>query len=83
MRKAADLTVTAFKTIVMFLVKLPGNFFYYITHPTERKERLASLKQLARDEAHHYWVGTKVCIKSSRQETPIFACFLTVIQLSS
>lgn len=60
MRKAADLTVTAFKTIVMFLVKLPGNFFYYITHPTERKERLASLKQLARDEAHHYWVGTKL-----------------------
>jgi hypothetical protein len=60
-RKGVDLAVSAFKVVVTFLLKLPGNMYYYLTHPMERKERFASLKQMAKDEAHHYWVGTKVC----------------------
>ena len=62
-RKGLDLTISIFRTVVTFLVRLPGNIFYYITHPEERRNRIAELKQLARDEAHHYWVGTKVRIR--------------------
>lgn len=59
-QKIMDLTISVFKTVFGFLIRLPGNMWFYISHPTERKERIAGLQQLAKDELHHYWVGTKV-----------------------
>lgn len=59
-RKGVDLAVTAFKTITTFLVKLPANVFFYATHPTETREAWIKLRDMAKDEAHHYWVGTKL-----------------------
>jgi hypothetical protein len=60
LQKIMDLTISVFKTVFGFLIRLPGNTWFYISHPTERKERIAGLQQLAKDELHHYWVGTKV-----------------------
>jgi hypothetical protein len=59
-QKGVDFIMTIAKTLLGFLIKLPGSVWFYITHPTDRKERIAGLKQMARDEAHHYWVGSKV-----------------------
>jgi hypothetical protein len=58
--KILDGTISVFKTVFGFLIRLPGNTWFYISHPTERKERIAGLRELAKDELHHYWVGTKV-----------------------
>jgi len=59
-RKGADLLISEFKTVATFLLKLPGNIFYYATHPKELREGWIKLRDLAKDEAHHYWVGTKL-----------------------
>jgi hypothetical protein len=59
-QKILDGTISVFKTVFGFFIRLPGNVWFYISHPTERKERIAGLQQLAKDELHHYWVGTKV-----------------------
>lgn len=59
-QKAAKMTFSIVKTVLGFFIRLPGNLWFYITHPVDRKERIASLKQAAKDEVHHYWVGTKV-----------------------
>jgi hypothetical protein len=60
LHKSMDLTISVFKTVFGFFIRTPGNIWFYISHPTERKERIAGLQQLAREELHHYWVGTKV-----------------------
>jgi LETM1 and EF-hand domain-containing protein 1 len=59
-RKAMDMTVSASRTIVTFLVKLPGNIIFYATHPKESREAWHKLRDAAKEEAHHYWVGTKL-----------------------
>ena len=58
--KGTDAFISVMKTVLSFIFSIPGNVFYYLTHPTERRERIAGLKQAAKDEAHHYWMGTKV-----------------------
>jgi hypothetical protein len=65
-QKILDGTISVFKTVFGFLIRLPGNTWFYISHPTERKERIAGLQQLAKDELHHYWVGTKVSEKNHK-----------------
>jgi hypothetical protein len=61
-RKVVDLTVSASATLLRFLFQLPGNIFYYITHPTETRQQYEGMKKMVKDELHHYWVGTKVRI---------------------
>lgn len=71
-RKGTDAVFSVLKTVLTFLFQIPGNLFYYITHPKERRERIAGLKQAAKDEAHHYWMGTKVSFRYSM--TPLNIC---------
>ena len=59
-RKGIDLLVTSAKTVVTFVLKLPGNMFFYATHPKELVEQYCRLRDIAKHEAHHYWVGTKL-----------------------
>lgn len=59
-RKGADILINAFKTVVQFILKLPGNFVFYATHPKELHEGWINLRDAAKAEAHHYWVGTKL-----------------------
>lgn len=58
--KGVDLVITALKTVATFLIKLPGNLLYYATHPAETKAAWIKLRDMAKEEAHHYWVGTKL-----------------------
>jgi hypothetical protein len=60
-RYTAEAIYNTSRTVLVFtLWTIPKSIIYYIRHPAERKARMASLKQSARDEIHHYWVGTKV-----------------------
>lgn len=71
-RKGVDMTVSAFTALLRFLFQLPGNVFYYLTHPTETRMKYAEMKQMVKDEIHHYWVGFKV-----RQIEMTRICFQT------
>jgi hypothetical protein len=57
------------KVVVMFLVKLPYNTWFYLAHPQERREKIQEIKDAAKKEFDHYWVGTKVRIKCVSSET--------------
>lgn len=59
-RKGVDLVVSASKSMVSFLIKLPGNALFYATHPTETRNAWYRLRDMAKAEIHHYWVGTKL-----------------------
>jgi LETM1-like protein len=59
-RQGTDLTISLFKSLVTFLIKLPGNVLFYLTHPDDLRQALAGLKKTAQEEIHHYWVGFKL-----------------------
>jgi LETM1 and EF-hand domain-containing protein 1 len=46
--------------IVTQLIKLPGNVFFYATHPAETKAAYIRIRDTVKHEIHHYWVGTKL-----------------------
>ena len=48
------------KIFLTFLVKLPMNLYFYLTHPTQRREKIQEIKGHAKKEFDHYWTGTKV-----------------------
>ena len=64
--KAREAILSASKAIVSFLFKLPGVMWFYLTHPKELRARLQELKEAAKKEAHHYWMGTKVGLSLHR-----------------
>ena len=59
-RKGVDLIVSASQVVVTHLMKLPGNIFFYATHPAETKAAYIRLRDTVKHEIHHYWVGTKL-----------------------
>ncbi|GKY93228.1 hypothetical protein MPSEU_000290500 [Mayamaea pseudoterrestris] len=60
MRKTSEFFVGAMQGITGFLVKLPGNTWFFIRNPEELRQRLVGIKKLVQDEIHHYWVGFKL-----------------------
>lgn len=48
------------KIVLTFLVKVPMNTLFYLTHPQERREKIQEIKGHAKKEFDHYWTGTKV-----------------------
>lgn len=60
LHKGMDLTVSLFRMAVGMVLRLPGNVWFYITHPDELRQAWAHVKQAAQDEVHHYWVGFKL-----------------------
>ena len=61
-RSGLDFTWSMTKMFVTFLVKLPGNTLYYVMNPAERKKRITEIKDLAKKEFDHYFMGSKVRI---------------------
>jgi len=57
-----DMTLWITKSTVRFVVHLPGNLVFFTTHPKERREKIAGLKESIRKEVDHYWVGIKLLI---------------------
>jgi hypothetical protein len=64
--KAREALMSTSKAILSFFIKLPGIMWFYLTHPKELRARLQELKEAAKKEAHHYWMGSKVCIDCTR-----------------
>lgn len=60
LRKGLDLMISAFRAIVLFSIRLPGNLLYFATRPMELKDRLQGFWEAVKHEANHYWVGTKL-----------------------
>ena len=54
------MTISAFRTVASFILKIPGSSYYYLTHAKERQEAIEKLRKTIKDEIHHYWVGTKL-----------------------
>ena len=75
--KARETIVSASKAILSFLFKLPGVMLFYLTHPKELKAKLQELKEAAKKEAHHYWMGTKVGRCASVVAPCAFVLYLT------
>ena len=79
--KTKDLLLAAAKAMASLLAKTPGVLWYYITHPLEFRDKLIELKEAAKKEAHHYWMGSKLLaadlrtarqmLKRSLQGTPL------------
>jgi len=79
--KAKDLIMAAARTLASILAKTPGVMWYYLTHPLEFRDKLVELKDAAKKEAHHYWMGSKLLaadlrtarqmLKRSLQGTPL------------
>lgn len=59
-KKATDATLWALKALFTMLAKTPGVLWFYLTHPTDFKNKLGELKEAAIKEAHHYWMGSKL-----------------------
>jgi hypothetical protein len=55
-----NFTWTITKAVVKFTAMLPYNIVYYIFHPQDRRDKITEIKEIAKKEFDHYWVGTKV-----------------------
>lgn len=60
LRNLVDMTWSLTKALVNFILRLPGNSWFYLTHPNERKEKIAEIKAHAKKEFDHYLMGSKV-----------------------
>lgn len=68
--KTRELIVVAAKALASILAKTPGVMWYYLTHPLEFRDKLVELKEAAKKEAHHYWMGSKLLaadLRTARQ----------------
>eukprot|EP00545_Synedropsis_sp_CCMP1620_P007015 CAMPEP_0119031072 /NCGR_PEP_ID=MMETSP1176-20130426/41352_1 /TAXON_ID=265551 /ORGANISM="Synedropsis recta cf, Strain CCMP1620" /LENGTH=746 /DNA_ID=CAMNT_0006987459 /DNA_START=752 /DNA_END=2990 /DNA_ORIENTATION=- len=59
-QQVQEAITSAAKSIVSFLIKLPGWSFFYLTHPTELRNALNNMWDMVKHEANHYWMGTKL-----------------------
>ena len=56
----ASVTLSAVKSILTFIIKLPYNSWYFLTRPEERRAKIAEIVEITKKEVNHYWMGTKV-----------------------
>jgi LETM1 and EF-hand domain-containing protein 1, mitochondrial len=67
LQQFADWTISLGRTILIGLfVRLPKATWHYIQNPSDFKAQYQRLKQVAKDELHHYWVGTKLLVADVR-----------------
>jgi LETM1 and EF-hand domain-containing protein 1 len=66
LRQAVQLAGTFLRTLATFLFQLPRNTWYYISHPSERRDQLAAWKKIAQHEINHYYTGTKLLVADVR-----------------
>ena len=68
--KAMAALNSALSSLSSFLVKIPSVLWFYMTHPKEFKEKMIEFKEVAKKEAHHYYMGGKLLmadVKVARQ----------------
>ena len=64
--KSITMMKSMVSSITSFLAKIPGVLWFYLTHPTEFKQKLIELKEAAKKEAHHYYMGSKLLLADIR-----------------
>lgn len=68
--KAQSMLKSAVTSLTSMIAKTPGILYFYMTHPKEFKEKMLEIKEAAKKEAHHYYMGSKLLIadiKTARQ----------------
>lgn len=68
--KAQSMLKSAVTSLASMIAKTPGILYFYMTHPKEFKEKMLEIKEAAKKEAHHYYMGSKLLIadiKTARQ----------------
>ena len=80
--KAQDLTKAGIQVIINFIIKTPGVLWYFLTHPKELKAKLIEFKELAKKEAHHYYMGSKLLVADIRTARAILLRTLNGSHLS-
>lgn len=66
LKRVLSATWSITKIVLTFLVKLPMNMFFYLTHPKERREKIQEIKGHAQKEFDHYWTGSKLLVADVR-----------------
>jgi len=64
--KFQTMSKSMMSSIASILAKIPGVLWFYLTHPTEFKEKLIEFKEIAKKEAHHYYMGSKLLMADVR-----------------
>lgn len=59
-QRAKSAVVSTTKVVWQFTYQLPGNVWFFLTHPAELRQRMSDIQEMVRKEAHHYWMGTKL-----------------------
>jgi len=60
LRGSLDMTHYLTKSLFRIIIHLPGNLLFFVTHPKERREKIAEMKEWIKKEVNHYWVGIKL-----------------------
>lgn len=80
--KSQAMVTSAIKSLVSLIAKTPGILWFYMTHPKEFKEKMVELKEAAKKEAHHYYMGSKLLIADVRTAKTIIGQTLQGTPLS-
>ena len=59
-KKVIELSWSLTKSLLGFLIRLPGNTIYYAMNAQARKDKIQEIKDVAKHEFDHYWTGSKV-----------------------
>ena len=59
-QQVQEAVTSASKAVLQFVLKIPGNTWFYITHPKEFRQALQGFWEMVKHEAHHYWMGSKL-----------------------
>lgn len=59
-QQVQEAVTSATKAVLQFVLKIPGNTWFYVTHPKEFRQALQGLWEMAKHEAEHYWMGSKL-----------------------
>ncbi len=80
--KAQEMVSSAIKSLTSMIAKTPGILWFYMTHPKEFKEKMIELKEAAKKEAHHYYMGSKLLMADVRTARTIIGQTLQGTPLS-
>jgi len=59
-RRLADGLAYVLTSLLSILRATPSVLWFYLTHPSDLRSKLGEWKELAKAEAHHYYMGSKL-----------------------
>jgi len=68
---------SAVSSFLSILLRTPGVMYFYLTHPTEFRTKLIALKDAAKKEAHHYYMGSKLLLADVRTAKKLLSTLLS------